>query len=158
MNNVMQDIRYAVRLLRQRPVHAAIIIGTLALGIGLNTAVFSVINSMLLKPLPFPGHHQLVALWLTNPELKKMGLDRMPLNYPTFADWQNHMVSYQSLGGFQDGQMNFKAGGDPERVRSCSLTSGFFETLGVRPFLGRHFLPEEYHPGKTQAVILSHAL
>ena len=101
MNNLMQDIRYAVRLLRQRPVHAAIIIGTLALGIGLNTAVFSVVNSMLLKPLPFPDHHQLVALWITNPELKKMGLDRMPLNYPTFADWQNHMVSCQSLGGFQ---------------------------------------------------------
>ena len=158
MNNLMQDIRYAVRLLRQRPVHAAIIIGTLALGIGLNTAVFSVVNSMLLKPLPFPDHHQLVALWITNPELKKMGLDRMPLNYPTFADWQNHMVSCQSLGGFQDGQMNFKAGGDPERVRSSSLTSGFFETLGVRPFWGRHFLPEEYRPGKTQAVILGHAL
>lgn len=166
MGTVTTEIRHALRLLRLRPGFTAAAAITLALGIGANTAIFSVINIVLLRPLPHPNPERLVMVWGTqnvdpnrfpNPaEIRAMKNWWVTSN--TFARWAEHQGPFQALAGFHAMKFGLSGGGDPERITGAFVTSGFFPMLGVQPFLGRIFSPEEDRPGASAVVILSHRL
>ena len=166
MGTVTSDIRHALRLLRLRPGFTAAAAITLALGIGANTAIFSVINTVLLRPLPHPDPERLVMVWGTenvdpnqfpNPaEIRAM--KNWWVDSDTFARWKEHKGPFEALAGFNRRPFGLSGGGEPERVPGAFVTSGFFPLLGVQPFLGRTFLPEEDRPGASPVAILSHRL
>jgi putative ABC transport system permease protein len=166
MGKVIADIRQALRLLRRRPGFTTAVAITLALGIGANTAIFSVINTVLLRPLPHPNPERLVMVWGTqnvdpnrfpNPaEIRAMKNWWVTSN--TFARWAERQGPFEALAGYHEMKFGLSGGGQPERITGAFVTSGFFPMLGVQPFLGRTFLPEEDHPGASPVVILSHRL
>jgi putative ABC transport system permease protein len=158
MNTLIQDIRYSLRTMGKSPGFTAIVLLTLALGIGANSTIFNLFNVLLLRPLPFNAPEQLVSIWVTNPEIPIPGAGRLPVRYPTFLEWKNHMQAYQNMGAFLSDKVTLIAQGEPRRVRSCGVSEEFFQVLGSQPFLGRTFLPHEFTAGKNQVVILSHAL
>jgi putative ABC transport system permease protein len=144
MGNLARDARMALRGLRRAPGFAAVAIVTLALGIGANTAIFSVVDAVLLRPLPFVAPHELVSVWgSTQGELLRIGdLSR----------------SYQALGAHRPESMSISGEGEPERLDGASATAGLFETLGVPPALGRTFVPAENEQSADRVVVLSDAL
>jgi putative ABC transport system permease protein len=158
MNTLIQDIRYSLRTMGKSPGFTAIVLLTLALGIGANSTIFNLVNILLLRPLPFNAPEQLVSIWVANPEIPIPGAGRLPVRYPTFLEWKNHMQVYQNMGAFLSDKVTLIAQGEPRRVRSCGVSEEFFQVLGSQPFLGRTFLPHEFTAGKNQVVILSHAL
>jgi putative ABC transport system permease protein len=139
----------AQRLSRSRGFAAAVIV-TLALGIGANTALFSVADAVLLRPLPFPHDERLVTVW----EREKVGT---PTNvgYPTFRDWQDRSRSLQSSAAAGYWVPTLTGAGVPERLEGLKVSASFFRTLGVRPALGRDFLPQEDRPGADREVLVS---
>ena len=151
-----KDIQYALRQLLKHPAFSIIAILALALGIGANTAIFSVVNAVLLRPLPYPAPEQLVWIWGTNP------LNDIPkenASYPDYADWRAQAQSFQFMGGFaQTAPILTGSEGEPERLPGGYSMGDFFNALGIEPVLGRKFLPEENETGKNRVVILSHAL
>ena len=156
METLTKDIRYALRQLLNHRAFSLIAILALALGIGANTAIFSVVNAVLLRPLPYPAPNQLVWLWGTNP------LNDIPkenASYPDFADWRAQAQSFESMGGFAQTSPILTGGeGEPERLPGGYVMGDFFSVLGIEPAIGRKFLPEEMEAGKNRVVILSHAL
>jgi predicted permease len=147
-----QDLRFGVRMLLKQPGFTLIAVLTLALGIGANTAIFSIVNAVLLRPFPYKEPERLVILR----ERVSVGGGFSP-SYPNFVDWRaqntlcSSMVAVRSLESF-----NFTGAGEPERLQGRLVSAEFFSTLGIKPLLGRDFLPEENHPGATPAVILSY--
>jgi len=133
-SDTRQDVKHAIRGLRRAPAFTAIALLTLALGIGANTAIFSVINGALLRPLPFPDAGQLVFLWNThhNAELEPLGPGRM-------LDFRNQSTSFGSVAGISHMSFTLTGAGDPERIAGSSVSSTFFDVLGVRPLLGQPF-------------------
>ena len=156
METLIKDARYALRQLFSHRAFALIAILALALGIGANTAIFSVVNAVLLRPLPYPAPDQLVWIWGTNP------LNDIPkenASYPDYADWKQQAQSFQAMGGFAQTSPILTGGeGEPERLPGAVVMGDLFTALGVEPALGRKFLPEEMEVGKNRVVILSHAL
>src|SRR5690348_5800414 len=154
MTILMQDIRYAVRMLLNSPGFAAIAILTLALGIGANTALFSVVNGVLLNPLPYPHPNQVVTVAST---IGKVGENS--ISYPDYLDWVRDNDSFSSLAAYKSFQsFNLIGQGKPERLSAVEVTSNFFSTLGVSPILGRNFTPAEDKLNGPPAVILSAGL
>ena len=149
---MLQDVRFALRMLRKAPAFSATVIVTLALGIGANTALFSVVNSVLLNPLPYPRSNQLVALYASKP-----GLGQGPISYLNFLDWQRAAQSFSSMAIYRHEDYNLMGSGQAERVNGLMVSSAFFATLGVRPYLGRDFVAEEDHVGAAPVVMLSDA-
>jgi predicted permease len=149
MNTLLQDLRFAVRMLRQAPMFAAIAILTLALGIGANTALFSVVNGVLLNPLAYPKPGQLVAIYGKTP-----GIEHAPINYPNFQDWQRETKTFSSMAMYRNQDYTFTGTGEGERVRGYMISADFFSTLGVAPVLGRTFRIEDDQPGAAPVVIL----
>ena len=149
IDSFLQDLHHALRTLRQSPGFAALAILTLALGIGANTALFSVINGVLLNPLPYPQSDQLAAVYGTTP-----GVYRGPITYLNFLDWQreNRTLSSMALYRYQD--YSLTGHGEGERVSGFMVSANFFSTLGVQPVLGRTFRADDDRVGAAPVVIL----
>jgi putative ABC transport system permease protein len=152
----MNHIRYAFRQLLKHPAFSLIAIIALGLGIGANTAIFSVVNAVLLRALPYKAPERLVSLWETSPQNE---IPQEVASYPNFNDWRQQAQSFEAMGGFTNASSILtEAGGEPERVFTAVVIGDFFTVLGVEPAIGRKFVPEENEEGKNRVVILSHAL
>ncbi len=152
LETLLQDIRFAFRMLRKNPGFTAVAVLTLALGIGANTAIFSLINGVLLRPLPYRDPGRLTIVWEKND-------DGTPENvgYATYLEWKAQSKSFQELALYSSWQPILQ-GGEPEQLNGLRVTSNYFRALGVHPELGRDFLPEEDVPASLHVVIFSHAL
>ena len=155
MGNWAQDIRYSFRKLRQSPGITAIAVLALALGIGANSAIFSVVNTTLLRPLPFRDPDQLVMVWENN--LKK-GVNQIALSPANYADFRDQSQSFSEMAALRPGNFTITGGAEPERVPGAMVTPGLFQMLDVRPVVGRVFLPEQAQPGSDTVVLISHGL
>ncbi|MGC2466420.1 MAG: ABC transporter permease [Candidatus Acidiferrum sp.] len=149
METVLQDFRYAVRMLGKAPGFTAIAIVTLALGIGANTALFSVVNGVLLNPLAYPHSGELVAIYGKTP-----GFEHAPINYANFLDWQRETRTFSSMAMYRNQDYNFAGTGEGERLTGYMISADFFSTLGVRPILGRSFRADDDHVGAAPVVML----
>jgi putative ABC transport system permease protein len=155
MGSLLQDVRYGARTLTKNLGFSIVAIITLALGIGANTAMFSAVNAILLRPLPYKNSNQLVNIWGTS--AKYPGF-RMTLSTPEFNDLKTQSHSFETLARFDNRSMNWTGHSDPEVVSVTEISQDFFVTLGASPALGRPFAPEEAIPGKDQVVIVSDVL
>ena len=149
----MRDLRYGLRVLLKNPGFTLIAVATLALGIGANSAMFSVVNTVLLKPFSFRNPEQLVVLWERS---LKENLPRMVVSPPNFADWRNQNQVFQDVAAYRLQDFNVITNGDPEQVRGLRVSATMFSLLGVQPVLGRDFQADEDEPGKPATVIISH--
>ncbi len=149
MEMLLQDLRYGLRMLAKSPGFTAIAILTLALGIGANTALFSVVNGVLLNPLAYPHSGQLVAV-----NGKTAGVDQAPISYLNFLDWQRDTQTFSSMAMYRNQDYNFIGKGEAERLSGYMVSADFFSTLGVTPILGRTFRPDDDRPGVAPVVIL----
>jgi predicted permease len=154
METLIQDLRYGVRMLAKAPGFTAIAVLTLALGIGANTAIFSVVEGVLLTPLPFSQPNRLVIVWQKNLTLKK----DISVSYPDFQDWQRSARSFQEMAAVNWQDYDLTNPGKPEHVKGMQVSSGFLSTLGVEPILGREFSPQEDVHGGAPVVLISHHL
>jgi predicted permease len=150
---LLQDIRYAVRVLLKSPGFTAIAILTLALGIGANTTLFSVVNGVLLNPLPYSRPGQLVAI-----HEKNAGMDHAPISYPNFLDWERANQTFSSMAIYHHEDYNLTGTAQPERLNGLMVSAAFFPTLGVQPILGRTFTRDDDHPGASPVLVLSGGL
>jgi len=153
MTNFLQDVRYGLRLLLKNPGFTAIAVLTLALGIGANTALFSVVNGVLLNPLPYPEPDRLVAVYE-----KTVDFERSSITYPNFLDWQKESHSFSALGAVRSEEYNMTGVGEPERLHGHMISADFFTALGVQLPLGRNFRTEEDQSGGTPVAIISDGL
>jgi predicted permease len=153
VQTLLQDMRFAVRMLAKNPGFTAVALLTLALGIGANTVLFSVVNGVLLNPLPFPAPEQLVAVF-TN----RVHFERASISYPNFLDWQRDNRSFSSMAAFRHDDFNLTGAGEAEHIRGQMVSADFFPTLGVKPLLGRSFTASEDQLGGAPVVILSAGL
>jgi putative ABC transport system permease protein len=150
MQNLLQDLRYGARMLLKKPGFTLIAVLTLALGIGANTAIFSVVNAVLLRPLPYEKPASLVALWESN---KKRPESRSSIAYPNFFDWRQQNQSFERMASYYTNNMALTGVATPVNLRSAVVSPDLFAVLGVKPQLGRWFVPEEEKPGNRVAII-----
>jgi predicted permease len=159
LEELRQDLRYSLRALRSSPGFTLVALLTLALGIGANTAIFSVVRSVLLAPLPFAEPERLVRVWQAN---RTTSSDHVAASEPDLIDWQRETQRAQSMGAYfyADGLsgLDLTGNGNPERIPAALVTDGFFQTLGTRASLGRTIAAEEHVPGRNRVVVLSHGL
>ncbi len=158
MAALLQDIRYGWRVLRKSPGFAAVAVLVLALGIGANTAIFSVVNAVLIRPLPFKDPARLVQVWHVPPPKSFPGMTTFTVSPANFLDWrsQNHVFEGMSAYGF--GRYTLTGTGHPEALTTCAVTYGFFSILRAQPLLGRVFLPSEDYPGHDHEIVLSYGM
>ena len=153
MAPLFQDLRYAARALRRNAGLTFVIVASLAIGIGANTAIFSVVNALLLKPLPYPEPDRLAALWLRSPAIN------IPQDWPSpgqYIDIQNENRSFAEMS-ISRGRVGTLIGrGDPQRVEALETSASLFPLLGAKPLWGRLLRPDEDKPGQAPVVILSH--
>ena len=150
MNTLLADLRYAVRLLGQSPAFTAIAVLTLALGIGATTALFSVVNGVLLNPLAYPHSDRLMVIYA-----RIAGLDSAPIEYPNFLDWQRDSRSFASMAAYRNEDYNFIGNSEGERLSGYMISANFFDTLGIVPVLGRTFRVDDDQIGAAPVVVLS---
>jgi predicted permease len=153
MANFWQDVRYGLRVLLKNPGFTAIAVLTLALGIGANTALFSVVNGVLLNPLPYPNPDQLVAVYSSTSSFAQSSIA-----YPNFLDWAKDNHSFSALGAFRSEEYNLTGAGEPERLHGHMISADFFPALGINPMLGRNILPEEDQGGGAPVVVIGDGL
>ncbi len=153
MRNFWQDVRYGLRVLFKSSGFAAIAILTLALGIGANTALFSVVNGVLLNPLPFPNPDELLAVYS-----KTSSFSQSSISFPNFLDWHKDNTSFSSLGAFRSEDYNLTGAGEPERLPGHMISADLFPALGVLLPLGRNIRPEEDQPGAGPVVVIGDGL
>jgi hypothetical protein len=153
MESLMQDLKYAARVLLKSPGFVLIAVLTLALGIGANTALFSVVNGVLLRPLPFPRPNELFVV-----SEKSAIFDNFSISYPNFQDWQRSNSSFSSLVAYRNDDFSITGSGEAERVRVGMVSAGFFETLGVNPTRGRLFTADEDRKGSAPVALISAGL
>lgn len=152
---MLSDLRYAVRTLTRTPGFTAIAVLTIALGIGANTAIFSVVDAVLWRPLPYPQPDRLMMVWVYNP---RQGFDKDVASFPTFSDWQRQSRSFEHLAAYSGASVSLTGRGDPAQLRGARVTPSFFSTLSVRPALGRWFTEQDAAAGHERVVILEHGL
>ena len=155
LQDFVQDVRYAFRLLRKSPGFTAVAVLTLALGIGANTAVFSVVYAVLLKPLPYPHPQQLVRVAMANPQ---EGIPSNGTSYQNFREWRAQSRSFTEIAGFQSHDMTLTGRGEPVPVETAVVTPEMFSVFGVRPTIGRTFLPDDGKEGARPVVVLNENL
>lgn len=155
MGTLWQDLRYGARMLRKSPAFTAVAILTLALGIGANSAIFSIVDAVVLRPLPFPHPHQLVMVWETDANRK---ITRGTAPPADFLDWRAQNQVFQSMAAYQVWFFTLTGAGEPEQLWGVHVSPDFFSMLGVKPALGRDFRPDEEQPGRNHVVILSHSV
>jgi predicted permease len=149
MRTLLEDLHHAVRMLLKSPGFAVIAILTLALGIGANTALFSVVNGVLLNPLQYPHSEQLVTVYQKTP-----GVDQGPVVYLNFLDWQRDVQTFSSMAIYRNEDYNLTGTAQAKRLSGYMISAGFFSTLGVQPILGRTFLADDDQVGTAPVVIL----
>src|SRR5579871_5879918 len=153
-----RDLRHGFRALMRNPGYCAVAVLALALGIGPNTAVFTMVNAVLLKPLPVPEPDRVVMIWGT---LLKSGFDQMPVSAADFLDWKRQARSFDQMSAafaIPEYGLNVSGAGEPERVPAALASQEFLPALGIQPITGRNFLPDEDRPGGRPAVLISNAL
>jgi putative ABC transport system permease protein len=152
LETLLQDLRFGARLLRKSPGFTVVAVLTLALGIGANTAIFSLVNGVLLRPLPYRNPNRLTMIW-------EKSRDGSPENvgYATYLDWKSQNKSFEEIAIYSSWQPVLQAG-EPEQLGGLRVTSNYFRTLGIYPEIGRDFLPEEDVPNANKVVMLSHSL
>lgn len=155
MKNLTQDIRYGLRSLRRQPVFTLVAVMSLALGIGANTAIFSLVNAVLLTPLQFADPDRLVLVWEAAPE---MGLARADVSAANFADWKSQNQVFDDMAAMSFRSFDITGDGEAEKVQAAAATANFFPLLGVTPELGRNFSPDEDKPEGSRVMILSYLL
>lgn len=155
LEQLLQDFVYSLRILRASPGFALTAVLSLALGIGANTAIFTVVNAVLLRPLPFPESDRLVHIWEAKPE---RGYSRNVVNGINFLDWRDRTHSFQGMSAFSGGTANLTGTGDPVAVPGMGVSPNFFSVLRVAPALGRSFREQEGVPGQDNVAILSFGL
>ncbi|HYP29038.1 MAG TPA: ABC transporter permease [Blastocatellia bacterium] len=155
MESLIQDIRYGIRLLAGKPGFTAVAAIALALGIGANTAIFSVVNKVLLNPLPYKDPDRIMMVWEEN---AKSGY---PIDTPSpanFISWKEQNQVFEDMAAFDDATFSLTGGGEPEKITGDLVSASFFPILGVDPIFGRVFSPEEDVPGANRVVIISHGI
>ena len=152
-DEMFQDLRFGLRMLLKKPGFTLIAIITLALGIGANTAILSVVNAVLLRPRPFEEQDRVVMVW--NEAAESAGGDRTPLAVADLLDWRAQSESFAEIGAVQHLMFNYTGGESPERIRASAVTANLFSMLGVRAAVGRTFLAEEERPGAQRVAVLS---
>src|SRR5262249_45298454 len=155
MESLLQDFRFALRQLRLNPGFTAVAILTLALGIGANTAIFSVVNAALLRPLPFGTPSSLVMVWGRDPI---NGIPGFPVSGPDFLDWAEQNHCFSGMAAFSERSMVLTGSSQPEQLNVEEVSPNFFSVLGVAPMLGRGFSKEDDEPGKSNVAVLSYGL
>ena len=157
MATLLQDIQYGLRSLLKTPGFTAIALIVLALGIGANTAIFTVVNAVLLRPLPYPDSDRLTMLWETNPRFK-IGIDAVPVTHGNFMDWREQNTVFEHVSAMGVGRWNLTGSGEPERISGASVSANFFKLMGTEPALGRGFRDDEETPGAAKVVVISNVL
>jgi predicted permease len=155
MSTVVQDLRYSLRTLRKSPGFTAAAVGILALGIGANTALFSVVDAVLLRPLPFPEPERIMRLEEAPPPPAESLRAASPADY---FDWRAQSHSFAALAAYRGGSLTWTGGQEPEALTAATVMGDFFSVLAIRPILGRVFAPGEEEPGHDDVVILSQSL
>lgn len=156
METLLKDIRFGIRNLLKHPTFAATALLTLAIGIGANTTIFSFVNGILLRPLPYPESERLVVI---NESALKRGIPSMSISFPNFLDWRGQNHVFEDISAFgTSSSFSLTGAGEPERLRGASVSQGTFEVLRVAPILGRTFTAEEDRPKEDGVVIFGHDL
>jgi putative ABC transport system permease protein len=153
-----QDLRYGIRSLLRTPGFTVVATLALALGIGPNSAIFTMVNAVLLKPLPIPDAGRVVMIW---ENMLKSGFDQLPVSSADYLDWKRQAQSFEEMAAafaIPEYGLNISGAGEPERVPAALASREFLPALGIKPIVGRNFLPEEDRPGGPPAVLISHAL
>jgi len=152
-----QDFRHGVRALLRNPGFCAVAILALALGIGPNTAIFTMVNAVLLRPLPLPEPNRVMMLWGTK---LQAGFDQLPVTAADYLDWKNQSTSFEQMAAafaIPEYGLNVSGSGEPERVAAATASKEFLPALGIKPLAGRNFLPEEDRPGGAPVMLISNA-
>ncbi|MFL6212365.1 MAG: ABC transporter permease [Blastocatellia bacterium] len=157
METLLQDIRYGVRVLLKGRTVTVVAIIALALGIGANTAIFSVVNALLFRSLPYKDADRLAMIWETNPEVQ-IGFDLLPVSIAAFDDWRKQGESFEAVSILDSQRYAFTGAGTPERVAGVITSASFFEVMSVSPILGRTYTEAEDQPGANRVVVISYAL
>jgi putative ABC transport system permease protein len=152
MQTLGQDLRFGARMLLKKPGFTLIAVITLALGIGANTAIFSVVNAVLLQPLPYPDPDRLMRMWETSRQ------EKSNLSFPCLRDWREQSQSFAQIAAYEYESFILTGGDQPERVSGAKVSDNFFQTIGLKPALGRDFLSEEDRYGGPRVAVISHGL
>jgi putative ABC transport system permease protein len=155
MGNLLQDMRYGLRTLMKNPGFTLVAVVALALGIGANTAIFSVVNAVLLRPLPYDNSERLMQVWSTN---LKRGWNEAPASYLNYKDWREQSQSFESMAAYSEASAAMTYGDVPEQITGLGATSDLFKALATQPLMGRTFLPEDERAGGSHVVVLGYGL
>src|SRR5689334_12524966 len=155
MSTLLQDLRYGARMLTKKPGFTIVAIVTLALGIGANTTIFSFVNGILLRSLPYPQPDRLVLIDETAPQ---RGMASMGVSFPNFLDWRERNRVFEDVATYTSSSVSLSGSGEPEQLRGAAISQGLLEILRVAPILGRTFTAEEDRPNQEMVVILSYGL
>lgn len=155
IESLWQDVRCGLRMLRKNAGFAVVAILTLALGIGANTAIFSVIHAVLLNPLPYDSPERIVLVLESNPT---RGFGQFAVSPPNYVDWKKNSTVFEQMASVSRGDFNYTGGAEPERLSGARVAASFFSVLGAKPAIGRTFLPEDDVVGKASVVVLSYGL
>src|SRR5688572_17188399 len=154
-STLLRDVRHAIRALRRTPGFTASAVLTFALGIGVNTAVFSVFNGVLLRPLPYPEADRITMVWMDN---RGENIREDITSYPNYRDWRDQGSSYGQLAAYTSNAFTLTGADEPERLSGAQATANFFDVMGVRPLLGRVFTEAHETPGRDAVALISHGL
>jgi putative ABC transport system permease protein len=158
LETLWQDLRYGARILLKNPGFTLVVILTLALGIGANTAIFTLVNAVFLQPLPVAEPARLMSVFGTDEKNRSAQTDYIPMSWPNFKDYRDQNDVFTGMIAFQNIVLNFSGGGEPERIGGMIVTGNYFDLLGVKAAIGRAFLPEEDRtPGTHPVVVLSYS-
>ncbi|MFY9556002.1 MAG: ABC transporter permease [Blastocatellia bacterium] len=153
MDNLIKDLRYSIRLMIKTPGFTVVALLALALGIGANTAIFTVVNAVILRPLPYPDPQRLVTIYSVNPVQSQ---SRIPLSVADFLDWRARNQIFEPMAAYNNSPLNYTGGETPEQIPGLAVTADFFEVLGVPAAMGRTFLPDEDKPETEQVAVVSY--
>ncbi len=153
MNSVLNDVRFALRMIRHSPGFTIVAVLTLALGIGANTAIFSFVDAVLLKPLPYPHPEEIVNVWEKPPNYDRNGISTL-----NFLDWQKQNTVFTAMAAQTGGSLTLTGVDVPVQLRGSRVSAHYFDIFGEKPALGRSFAPDEDQPGKEQVVVLSNRI
>jgi len=158
IETVWRDVRTGVRALVHSPVFTVVTVLSLALGIGANTAIFSVVNGLLLRPLPYPESEQLVDVWHTPPQQSFPGLDRFSVSPANYLDWKAQSTAFEQIAVYTPTGLSLSTSNDPLPLIGAVVSADFFSVLRSNAILGRTFTPDEERPGRDQVVVIGHGL
>ena len=153
-----RDVRFGVRSLVHSPIFSVVTVLSLALGIGANTAIFSVVNGLLLRPLPYPEPEQIVHVWHTPPQQSFPGLDRFSVSPANYVDWKAQSSAFEQMAVYTDWGFSLSTSNDPLSLIGAVVSSDFFSVLRTNAIQGRTFTPDEEQPGRDQVVVIGHGL